>query len=295
MSGKILRDPIILLSGLVLASAVIIALCTPLIAPYDPAEVRLEQRLLAPGILGGPDPGHLLGTDAQGRDVLTRILYGVRTSLYVGVVIVLLSGLFGCLCGLIAGYRGGWADAVLMRLVDAQIAFPGLLLVIVVVGVLGGSAWAMILTISIFGWPVYARLVRGSVLQLREELFVIASVHGGANGLRVLRRHLLPSLMPIVMTQAMLELARVMLAEAGLSYLGLGIQPPGVSLGVMVAENQIYLQTGWWTVLFPGLCLSVVILSVNLLTSWLRILMDPHKRMVRFSGYVPANEEVKSR
>lgn len=271
------EDKVVLIAGTTAALLVAVAVVLSVVGYGAPNLVSLGDRLLPPVGWGG-SIDHLLGTDALGRDVLTRIMYGISNSLLIGVGVVALAGSVGTTLGLAAGYRGGWVDSVVMRLVDMQFAFPGLLLVIVVLGVLGPSITTIVIVVAVYGWMIYARLVRGNVLQLREQLYVGAAEMIGCTPARVMRRHLMPNLVPPLLTQAMLELARVMLVEASLSYLGLGLQPPAVSLGLMVAENQEYLRDGWWTVLFPGLTLAMLVLSINLVTSWLRVRTDPQQR-----------------
>ncbi|HVX69993.1 MAG TPA: dipeptide/oligopeptide/nickel ABC transporter permease/ATP-binding protein [Mycobacteriales bacterium] len=231
------------------------------IAPHSPINGVLPDRLLSPGWLHGK---YLLGTDSLGRDILSRIIYGARTTLIIGFSVVVLSGLFGTVAGLVAGYRGGWVDQVIMRVADAQLAFPGLLLTIIVIGVEGPSTPVLIVVIAVYGWMVYARLVRALVLRLREEQFVRAAEMSGSKTPFILRKHLLPNLLPALMTQALLELARVILVEASLSYLGLGVQPPHASWGLMVSENQGYVSQAWWTVVCPGVALALTVLATNL-------------------------------
>jgi peptide/nickel transport system permease protein len=249
-----------------LAAVFLIIVCVsavfaPLVAPHSSINGVLTDRLRPPTWYHGK---YLLGTDSLGRDILSRVIYGARTTLTIGVSVVLLSGAFGTLAGLIAGYRGGWVDQVIMRLADAQLAFPGLLLTIIVVGVMGSSTPVLIVVIAVYGWMVYARLVRALVLRLREEPFVKAAEMSGSRALFIVRRHLLPNVLPALLTQALLELARVILVEASLSYLGLGVQPPNASWGLMVAENQGYVSQAWWTVVCPGAVLALTVLAVNL-------------------------------
>lgn len=272
------EDKVAFVSVLFMLIVAFAAVFAGTLAPHSHSAPDLSVRLLPPMWLEGGDPSYVLGTDALGRDVLSRVIFGARVSLLIGVSVVLLSGIFGTTVGLISGYKGGWWDTVVMRLVDAQLAFPGLLLVIIVIGVLGPSIPVIIAVVAIYGWMIYARLVRGNVLQLREELYVRAAEMSGVRPLRLMRRHLMPNLMSPLMTQSMLELARVVLVEASLSYLGLGIQPPDASWGLMVAENQTYMASGWWTVLFPGLALALTVLAINLFSSWLRVRSDPEQR-----------------
>jgi peptide/nickel transport system permease protein len=179
------------------------------------------------------------------------------------------------LLGLIAGYKGGWTSIVIMRVAEAQAAFPGLLLVVVLVGAVGPSVKVLIIVMAIYGWMVYARIVRSLVLQLREAPYVVAAELSGAGTGRVIRRHLLPPVVAPVVIQAVLDLGRVMLGEATLSYLGLGVQPPRISLGLMVAENQQYLEQAWWSVVVPGAALAICVLSINLFARSFTTGMDP--------------------
>jgi peptide/nickel transport system permease protein len=274
------EDKVALISVVFVLGIVLSAIFAPWVAPYSPSGVSLIDRLQPPVWGDGGGWSHVLGTDALGRDVLSRMIYGSRNSLMIGVSVVVIAGSFGTVVGLIAGYRGGRVDAILMRLADAQLAFPGLLLVILIISVLGPSIPIIIVVIAVYGWMIFARLVRGNVLQLREDLYVRAAVMAGCGPIRLMRRHFLPNLVSPIMTQAMLELARVILVEASLSYLGLGIQPPNVSWGLMVAENQAYLRESWWTVFFPGLILVFTIVALNLIASWLRVRSDPQQQQL---------------
>ncbi|MDA2988733.1 MAG: ABC transporter permease [Actinomycetota bacterium] len=274
------EDKVALAASIFIAVIVLAGVLAPWLAPHPPSEVSLSDRLVPPVWSGDGTGSFVLGADALGRDVLSRVIYGARVSLLVGFSVVIVAGVFGSAVGLVAGYRGGRVDTVLMRLADAQLAFPGLLLVILIISVIGSSIPVIIGVIAIYGWMIFARLVRGNVLQLREELFIRAAVMAGCGPLRLMRRHLLPNLMAPILTQAMLEFARVILVEASLSYLGLGIQSPNVSWGLMVAENQTYLREGWWTVFFPGLVLAVTVVALNLVASWLRVRSDPQQQQL---------------
>jgi peptide/nickel transport system permease protein len=264
----------------VLTVIIVSAALAPLVAPHDPSAVDLSNRLRPPAWSDGGGWSNLLGTDALGHDILSRIIYGARTSMLIGLSVAIIAGSIGTALGLLAGLKGGIIDSVVMRVIDAQLAFPGLLLTLVVVASFGPGVNVIIGVLAIYGWMVYARLVRANVLQLREQLFIPAAVMGGCGVLRLMRKHLLPNLLAPLLTQAMLELARVVLAEASLSYLGFGIQAPDVAWGLMVAENQPYLNVGWWTVVFPGVALAITVLSVNLLGSWFRVRADPRQRAV---------------
>ena len=262
---------------------VLVAVFAPLIAPHSPTTVDLFNRLQPPAWSAEGTAQHLLGTDSLGRDVLSRLIYGARVSLLIGVSVVVLAGTVGTLLGLIAGYKGGRWDIVIMRLADAQLAFPGLLLVLMVLTFLGSSIPVIVGVVSVYGWMIYARLIRSLVLQLRETPAIQSAQLLGASTPRILFKHLLPMLYSALLTQAILELARIVLVEASLSYLGLGIQPPNASWGLMVAENQGDLQDAWWTVTFPGLALALTVLAMNLLANWLRVQTDPQQRQRQFA------------
>jgi peptide/nickel transport system permease protein len=259
----------------VLGIIVLAAIFAPWIAPSDPKIVVIVDRQIPPAWASGGSWSHVLGTDALGRDVLSSLIYGARISLFVGIAVVLIAGSFGTLLGMLAGWRGGWVETVVMRIADAQIAFPGILFVVMVVAVIGPSLLVIVAVLAVFGWMVFARLMRGAVLQIRQNSYVVAAEMVGCSSRRIMFRHLLPNTFAPLLTQSMLELARVVLAEASLSYLGLGIQPPDTSWGLMVAENREYLKEAWWSVVAPGLALAVTVLSVNLVAASLRIRLDP--------------------
>jgi peptide/nickel transport system permease protein len=268
---------------------VLVAVLGPLITPHDPADGELRNRLVPP--VWDSDEGtwsHVLGTDAQGRDVLSRIIDGARISLLVGVAVVAIAGTFGIVMGLIAGYRGGRTDTAIMGLVDTQVAFPGLLLAIIILAVVGPSLGAVVVVLSLNGWMVYARMTRGVVLQTKEAAFVEAAEVIGCRPRRVVFRHILPNLASALSTLAVLEFARIILAEAALSFLGLGIQPPSVSWGLDVAAGRDYYFSAWWLVTFPGIAIALTVLAVNLVASWLRVVADPQEREKRFASSASA-------
>lgn len=278
------EDKLAFVGVMVLSLLVLAAIFAPWVAPGSPTQVNLSDRLIGPVWSDGGSWNHVLGTDALGRDVLARLIHGARVSLLIGAAVVVIGGTVGTVLGLIAGYKGGWCDTLIMRFADAQLAFPGLLLIIAVIAVLGPSTGVLIAVLSIYGWMIFARLVRGNVLQIREELYVRAATMAGAKSGRIMRRHLMPGVVSPLLTQSMLEFARIVLAEASLSYLGLGIQPPSASWGLMVAENQTYLATAWWTVVFPGVALALTVLATNLVASWLRVRSDPQQRQQIFAA-----------
>lgn len=276
------QDRMALAGAFVLAVLAVLAVFGPWLAPHDPASTDLFARY-APPVFAGGTWEHVLGADGLGRDVLSRVIAGARMTLFIGVAVVLLSGVVGVALGLLAGYRGGWVDTVVMRLADAQLAFPGLLLVLLVVAFVGPSVGVIIGVLALYGWMIHARLVRSLVLQLRQTPAVQSAELVGCSLPRILVRHLLPNLYAPLLAQAILELARVVLAEASLSYLGLGVQPPNASWGLMIAENQGAVRQAWWPIVFPGIALAATVLAVNLVANWLRVQSDPQQRERRFA------------
>jgi peptide/nickel transport system permease protein len=263
--------------GFVLAVA-IVALAAPWISPQDPTRQSLRGRLAAPTLEGVDGRAHVLGTDHLGRDVLSRVIWGARVSLLVGFAAVVVGGLIGATLGILAGYRGGWLDSAIMTLADAQLAFPFILLAIGIIAVLGPSFPTLILVIGLSGWMSYARVLRSQVLVLRSREFVDA-IHalGGSAG-RIVARHVLPNVLSSLVVIATLELARSIVLEATLSFLGLGVQPPTPSWGGMVQEGREYLDSAWWISTYPGLVLMLTSLVVSRTGDWLRDLLDPTLR-----------------
>ncbi|MDQ7859876.1 MAG: ABC transporter permease [Armatimonadota bacterium] len=257
-------------AGLTLVALVVtVAVLAPLITPYGPAETDLARSLRP------PSRAHPMGTDQLGRDLLTRIVYGARVSLAIGLVTVGVSGAIGLVVGLIAGYLGGAADAVLMRVVDVWLAFPFILLALTVNAILGIGLQNIILTLIITGWVVYARLVRGEVLALRALEYVEAARALGAREGRIIARHLLPNLWTPVIILSSLQVAQFIVAEAAISFLGFGVQPPMASWGNMLNEGKTYIYNAWWMTTFPGVALVLTALGVNLVGDWLRDTLDP--------------------
>lgn len=271
-----LRRDLPALAGVaVIAVSVLVAAFAPALAPSDPVRNRLLDRLTPPMWAEGGTARYPLGTDTLGRDVLSRLLYGARVSLVVGLAAVLVAGVVGVVFGLVAGYRGGWPDDLLMRLGDIQLAFPVLLLGVAVTAVLGASLGNMILVLGASGWVTYARIARGETLSLKEREFVAAARALGAPARHVVTRHLLPNVLPPLMVVTTFSVARTIIAEASLSFLGLGLPPPTPSWGAMLDEGRNYITTGWWLALFPGLAILVLVLAINLCGDWLRDALDP--------------------
>ena len=264
-------DALAIAGALVVLGAVVLAAAAPALAPGDPIKNALLDRLTPP--TWGRE--HPLGTDTLGRDVASRLLHGARVSLLVGFSAVLLAGGVGVALGLVSGWYRGWLDDLLMRLGDVQLAFPVLVLAVAVLAVLGASLLNLILVLGVTGWITYARIVRGEVLTLRERDFVAAARALGASDAWIVRRHLLPNVLPPVTVVATFSVARTIIAEASLSFLGLGVPAPEPSWGAMLDEGRNYITTGWWLALFPGLAILLLVLGINLVGDWLRDVLDP--------------------
>jgi peptide/nickel transport system permease protein len=265
------RNKVVALAIAFLAVLVVAALGSLVWSPFDPYTTNVAMRNMPP-MTASENGGfpHLLGTDPLGRDLLVRLLQGARVSLGVGLLSVLVSGTVGFLLGVLAGYFRGWVDDVVMRLVDLQMSVPSLLIALLVLYVLGPSLVNVVLVLAVTRWMVYARVTRGLMLSLRKELFVDAAKTLGASHLRIIVRHMVPNLAAPLVVLATLEIAVMLLTEASLSFLGLGIQPPQSSWGLMLAQGREYLTSAWWLVTFPGLAILLTTLSVNLIATWLR-------------------------
>ncbi len=257
---------------------IVIAVLAPYLAPHNPERGSLRARLEAPTLQGADGQAHLLGTDHLGRDILSRVIYGTRVSLTVGFAAVAIGGLVGGGLGLAVGFQGGWLDEVIMTVADAQLAFPFILLAIGIIAVLGPSFSNLIIVVGLSGWVTYARVLRSQVLALRHREFVDAIIALGGSVPRIIIRHILPNVASTFMVIATLELARAIVLEATLSFLGLGIQPPTPSWGGMIQEGRDYLESAWWISVFPGLVLMLTSLVVSRTGDWLRDAMDPTLR-----------------
>lgn len=266
-----IRNNWVFVMGVVLFALVVFAaIIGPALMSYDPNRNDINQRLKPP-----LTPGHLLGTDALGRDLATRLIYGARISMLMCSVSVLLGMIVGVAVGLIAGFAGGWLDAVLMRLVDIQLAFPFILLALVIVTALPPSVPTLILLLSLSAWVLFARTVRGSVLKEINREYVHGAIVLGASRLRIALKYVLPNLIPTIAVIASLELAALIMFEATLSFLGVGIQPPTASWGGMMLEGQTYMRSAWWITTLPGVAIFLATLSMNLVSEGLRDILDP--------------------
>src|SRR5436305_5405423 len=258
----------------------LIAVFADSIAPYDPTEPVVGMKIFTPPAwMQGGDIRVLLGTEFQGRDVWSRLIFGARVSLIVGVMGTVVAGGIGTALGILAGYLGGWADQVIMRLTDAWLALPALVFAIFLATMVGPSMWNIIIILGLVYWTRYARVIRGEVLSLREREFVKLAEIAGASSTRVIRRHILPNVLNSAMVLASLTIGVVIIAEASLSFLGVGVPPPEPAWGSMLADGRSMLIVGaWWLTVLPGLCIMMVVLATQLLGDWLRIRLDPQLR-----------------
>lgn len=264
------RDPGAMISIGFLIAVVLAAIASTFIVPDTINDPKFGARLLAP-----LTDGHIAGTDQLGRDVWGRMLLGARISMTVGFVTVFLSALIGVPIGMLAGYYGGWPDMILMRFVDVQLAFPFILLALTINAILGLGLKNIIITLVIAGWIEYARIARGETLVVRESEFVQAAAVSGATRPRILRRHILPNITTPLIVISTLQVARFIIAEASISFLGFGVQPPTPAWGSMVSEGLDYIFSAWWLITLPGLALALVALAVNITGDWLRDTLDP--------------------
>lgn len=273
--ASLLRRPSAIVSLGVLSLAILCALVPDWVVATDPYAQSLATRLRPPSWLPRGDEAHFLGTDHLGRDILARIVHGARITLLVSLLAVAGALVVGVAAGLVAGSFGGRVDAVIMRLTDIQLAFPVILLVIVMVAMVGPSLVNVVIILALSGWPRFARIVRGSVLTVRELEFVQAAVTIGASRWRIMARHLLPNVSSAVIVYASFEVARMILLEATLSFLGLGVQPPTPTWGGMINDGRQYLHLAWNVSVFPGIAIALVILAVNIFGDDLRDALDP--------------------
>jgi peptide/nickel transport system permease protein len=276
---RVLRRSKLAFVGVVIITVlVIVALFGPSLAPYDPNDLNVRQRTLSPSF------DHPFGTDDRGRDVLSRVLYGARVSLKVGLIAVGISATIGTLLGAISGYFGGWTDEIIMRATDVMFAFPGILLAIAIVAVLGPSVTNAMIALGIVYTPIFARITRAAVLAVREDVFVDAARSVGAGPARIIGRHIMPNVLAPVIVETTLSLAFAILAEAALSFLGLGTPPPAPSWGRMLSEGRDYMQDAPWMGLFPGLAIVVTVMGFNFLGDGLRDALDSRLKGVFDAG-----------
>jgi peptide/nickel transport system permease protein len=262
---------------IVVASMSFLAVFAQLVSPHDPYDQDVRARLMPPVWLQGGSSKHLLGTDPVGRDVLSRIIYGARISLATGAVSVLISMMTGVILGLLAGYCGGKTDSAISALVDVIMAFPFMLLALTAVAVMGPSFRNMVIVLGVTGWPIYTRVVRAETYSLKELEFVAAARATGLSGALIVFKHILPNVFNTIIVTSSLEVARMIIMESFLSFLGLGVQPPTPSWGGMLGEGRMYMLTHGWLATFPGLAIFITTLGINLLGDGLRDLLDPYR------------------
>lgn len=259
----------------ILLAIVLLAVFAPLVTPQAPEQTSLELRLKPPFWSEDSVSPHFLGTDALGRDMWTRIVYGARVSLAIGLLAMLVAGPLGVFMGLLSGYRGRGTDTVIMRIADAQLAIPAILLAIAIIAVLGRNLLILIVVLGITKWVEYARVSRAEVLHLKESDFVLASKVVGARSNRLMFRHILPNLLTPVIVLASFSVAEMILAEAALSFLGLGVQPPTPSWGSMISDGRNYLTNAWWVSTWPGIAILITVLAINFVGDWLTEVLHP--------------------
>jgi peptide/nickel transport system permease protein len=275
MTARTLRRHGLGIVGLLLASVVVtVALLAPWVTPHDPIKSDFSAGLRPPGT-----PGHLFGTDQLGRDLYSRVLYGARIALFIGVCTVLLTAVVGGLLGLLAGFFGGWPGTALMRLADVQLSFPFILFALTINAIVGLGLRNIILSLSAAGWVVYARVVRGEVLSVKQRDYVQAAAALGMGRARMLFVHVLPNVAPTIIVVASLQFSQFIVAEAAISFLGFGIQPPTPAWGSMLSESRDFLYVAWWLAAFPGAALALTALGINLVGDWLRDILDPKLRI----------------
>lgn len=255
------------------------ALCASWVAPDSPLTVDIEHRLVPPAWMDGGTLWHVLGTDQVGRDLFSRLIYGGRVSLLIGVTAVLISASIGVLLGLAAGYFGPRVDWSIMTLINVMLTFPFVLLALAVIAVLGPSVVNMIIVLGVTDWPLYARVIRAETQALREREFITASRALGTSHTRIIFRQILPNLVSVIVVIATLQVARVIILESFLSFLGLGVQPPTPAWGNMLGEGRVYMLNSWWIAAFPGLAIFVTTLAINLMGNALRDWLDPHMKL----------------
>ncbi len=267
-------------SGAILAAVVLLGVIGPWITPHDPRAADLSLSLMPPAWSAHGSWSYPLGTDQQGRDILSRMIAGARISLIVGFMSVAVAGGIGTVVALIAGYYGGWIDAVLGRVVDTMLSMPYLMVAIVMAEVLSPSIRTVVIILGFTYWATYARVLRGEVLKVKNQDYVALARVGGCSTPRILRRYILHNMVNTLIVLATLQLGTTILAEATLSFLGLGVPPPNAAWGLMLAEGRQYITYAWWLAVFPGVAIMLTVLSANLLGDWLRVRLDPKQRQL---------------
>jgi peptide/nickel transport system permease protein len=274
-------DDIPLLPIAILALLILVALFADVIAPWDPEVGSLGDRFRPPAWQAGASDKHLLGTDHLGRDVLSRLVFGARVSMIVGLTVVLVAGVLGTALGVLSGYLGGWVDQVVMRVTDAWLALPTLIFAIFLAVIVGPSEMNLVVILGAVYWTRYARVIRGEVLSVKERDFVRLAIVAGCSKWTIMRRHILPNVLNTALALGTLMLGVVIVTEAALSFLGVGVPPPKPAWGRMLADGKNGLLAGhWWLTVLPGSCIMMMVLSANLLGDWLRVKLDPQLRQL---------------
>jgi peptide/nickel transport system permease protein len=265
----------------ILVTLALLAVFAELIAPYNPEIGSLSHRFKPPAWIAGGSTEYLLGTDHIGRDVLSRLIFGARVSMMVGFTAVIIAGVLGSTLGILSGYLGGWVDQVIMRVTDTWLALPALTFAIFLAAIVGPSEWNIVIILGAVYWTRYARVIRGEVLSLKERDFVRLAIVAGCSKWTIMRRHLLPNVANTAIVLATLMLGVVIVSEAALSFLGVGVPPPKPAWGLMLADGKKGLMAGyWWLTVFPGVCIVMMVLAANLLGDWLRVKLDPQLRQL---------------
>ncbi|MFC1937707.1 ABC transporter permease [Chloroflexota bacterium] len=256
------------------------AIFADVIAPHSPLKASIAISLQPPAWVDGGDPSHLLGTDYFGRDVLSRLIFGARISMIVALLAISLTTAIGTVLGLLAGYLGGWVDTIIMRVVDIFFSFPSILLALVLAVVLGPSFQNVIIIMVLVIWARFARQVRGETLSIKERDFVTIAEAMGVSSWKIMARHIFPNVVPTLLVLVTLEVGHVVLMEATLAFLGVGIPPPNPSWGIMISEGRDWLEAAWWICVFPGIAILLTVLTMNMLGDWIRDKLDPKLRQI---------------
>ncbi|MCX7912398.1 MAG: ABC transporter permease [Dehalococcoidales bacterium] len=286
---RLVRNLTLIIPATIMALMVICAIFADLswmgmpnggLAPHNPTKQVVKDRYLPPAFMEGGKSQYLLGTDKLGRDILSRVIHGARVSLSVSLLAIFITAAVGTVLGILSGYVGGRIDALLMRIVDMALSFPGLLLAMLLAVAIGPGFWTVVFALSVLGWAGYARMIRGEALRIRESDFVAQARVNGASPLRIMFRHIFPNVVNSLIVIMTLQVGMMILAESALSYLGIGITAPTPSWGSMVSDGRSELDRAWWISTFPGICIGLVVLSGNFLGDWIRDKLDPRLRQV---------------
>lgn len=267
---KLIQSPTGLIGFIIILTVIFSSVFAPFITPFDPNQANRPNRLRPPGT-----PGHFFGTDQHGRDLFSRVLFGSRISIFVGLVTVIIAGTIGTVVGLFSGYFGHWLDSVIMRLVDVWLSFPFILLALIINAILGMGLRNVVITLIITGWVIFARLVRGEVLALKNRDYILAAKALGQSELKIIFSHILPNVFTPIIIISSLQISQIIIAEATISFLGFGVQPPTAAWGNMLSDGRNFLFNAWWMATFPGLALAFTALGLNLFGDWLRDTLDP--------------------